>query len=254
MMDWLGWPLLALAAGAIALVPLGREVLRRGVVFMDLAVAQAAAAASLLAMVSGSPTGWIPLAGLLGALACAGAVAAIERRRPQQREALIGLLYVLCSSVALVGASTHPQGREQLLHLLAADVLWAEAQPVLALAAAALGAAGLRALLPQAMRRAMGFYGSFAVVVSLAVPVLGLFVVFALLIGPSLWSPTAEEPAHAAGTFASALPPILKGLLGAWLGLAVSWGADLPSGPCVAATCAAVGLISLLRQPPPICR
>ena len=74
---WYALPALALVAGAAALVPLGQQVLQRGVVFIDLAVAQAAAAAALWSM------GWVghevdwasDLAGLAGALLVGAGVA-----------------------------------------------------------------------------------------------------------------------------------------------------------------------------------
>jgi len=44
---WFLLPLVTLAGGLFALAPLGVHVLRRGVVFIDLAVAQAAAASTL---------------------------------------------------------------------------------------------------------------------------------------------------------------------------------------------------------------
>ncbi|MFO0124956.1 MAG: hypothetical protein ACK52R_02105, partial [Betaproteobacteria bacterium] len=44
---WFLVPVAALMLGVLALAPLGAQVLARGVVFIDLAVAQAAAAAAL---------------------------------------------------------------------------------------------------------------------------------------------------------------------------------------------------------------
>ena len=104
MNDWLILPALALVAGVVALVPLGRAVLDRGMVFIDLAVAQTAAAAALWAMSwMGHEADWaFDLAGLAGALVCAAGVAFISRRWPQQREALIGLLYVLAACLAML--------------------------------------------------------------------------------------------------------------------------------------------------------
>ena len=46
---WFIWPTLSLLAGLWALAPLGRQVLQRQVVFLDLALAQACAAAALWA-------------------------------------------------------------------------------------------------------------------------------------------------------------------------------------------------------------
>jgi zinc/manganese transport system permease protein len=241
MNDWLILPGLALAAGVLALVPMGRAVLDRGVVFIDLAVAQAAAAAALWSMgMMGHEVDWASdLAGLMGAIVCAALVAVISRRWPEQREALIGLLYVLAACLAMLGARQDPHGRERMLELLAADVLWARPTAVALLCATALTLALLLHWRPQLLMRDAWFYGAFALVVSVSVPVLGLFVVFALLIGPALWL------RHRAGTGIAAA--LFVGWIGSAAGLALSWWADLPSGPCVALCCAASGLGALLR-------
>ena len=245
---WFLLPALALLAGAFALVPLGRQVLMRRVVFIDLAVAQAAAAGSLWAMValhgeargSAGGVGLTDAAGLVGALACAACVAGIQRRWPAQREALIGLLYVVFASLALVGAGLDAHGRERMLELLAADVLWAQGWQVALLAAAAAALWALQVLRPAWAMRDLPFYAAFAGVVSVAVPVLGLFVVFALLIAPALWL-MQRGP--------GLLQAALLGTAAGWIGLALSWVWDVPSGPCVAGSCALTGLAALLRRP-----
>jgi ABC-type Mn2+/Zn2+ transport system permease subunit len=73
------------------------------------------------------------LAATAGALFVSLAIAGITRRWPAQREALIGLLYVAGACLAMLGASAHPHGKEKLMQLLAADVLWVNTASVLAL-------------------------------------------------------------------------------------------------------------------------
>lgn len=232
---WLA-PAAALACAAIALAPLGEQVLARGVVFVDLAVAQAAAAAALCsaALLDHPEPLLIEAAVIGGALACAGAVAASARRWPAQREALIGLIYVLGAAAALLGATLDPHGRERVAQLLAADVLWADAAQVAKLAAAAFAVLALRL---QLARDAV-FFPLFAVVAAAAVQALGLFVVFALLIAPALWQRAGlQRPLALALT-----------LLAVLAGLGVSWLLDAPSGPSVAAAAAVLGLGSMLRK------
>ena len=236
MLDaWFLAPVVALLLGVLALAPLGHQVLARGVVFIDLAVAQAAAAAALWAGAVLDHPGWLATQAFAaaGALGCAAAVAGLSRRWPEHREALIGLLYVLGASLALLGARQDPHGRERLSELLAADVLWAGWSQVAVLGACALmvAAAGGR------LRRDAVFYPLFALVASLVVPTLGLFVVFAALIAPALWqrSGVRRGIAWAAGASAAAV------------GLVVSWGFDAPSGACVALSLAVFGVASVLR-------
>lgn len=231
---WFLAPTAAVVLGVLALAPLGAQVLARGVVFIDLAVAQAAAAAALWA------GAWIDHPSLLqsqaaaaaGALCCAAAVAALARRRPAQREALIGLLYVLGACAALLGARQDPHGRERLAELLAADVLWA-GWPQVALLSACAAAVALA-------RRVLGrdalFYPVFALAASVAVPVLGLFVVFAALIAPALWQRAGWRAAPAA----------LAGVAAGALGLGLSWLLDAPSGACVAMALAGWGVLSVV--------
>lgn len=229
---WFLAPVAALLCGVLALAPLGRQVLARGVVFIDLAVAQAAAAAALwVAAVMDHPGALATQAmAAAGALACAVAVAWLARRWPAQREALIGLLYVLGSSVALLGARQDPHGGERLAQLLAADVLWAGWAQVGTLAACATGLA----LLGRRVARDAVFFPVFALVASLAVPVLGLFLVFAMLIAPALWQRAGWAASWAWGATG----------LAAATGLGASWWLDLPSGACVALALALFGAVS----------
>lgn len=239
-LPWFLAPVLALAAGATALSPLGVQVLARGVVFIDLAVAQGAAAAALwLGAWDDHPSMLATqAAAAAGGLAVAAAVAVLVRRRPAQREALIGLLYVAGAAVAVLGARVDPHGHERLANLLAADVLWADGRAVAWLAAAALAVAVLARATPRGDAGSRWpdvlFYPTFALVASVAVPVLGLLVVFAALIVPALW--------HRSGLPAAAATVL--SLAAAGLGLALSWLLDAPSGACVVITLGLVGLAS----------
>lgn len=239
--DWqlLPWwlpPLLALGLGLAALAPLGAQVLRRGVVFIDLAVAQAAAAAALWwHSVLDHPGAWSTrAAACVGALLAAWAVRHLARRHAAQREALIGLVYVLCAALAVVGAAQDPHGREHMTTLLAADVLWADWPQVGLMAGLAVGGWGWHratAWLPATWSDAL-FYAWFAVVASMAVGVLGLWLVFAGLIVPA-WLRQLGWGCMRCG-FAL--------LVACGLGLGVSSAMDWPSGACVIAALAGLGL------------
>lgn len=236
---WFLAPALALCLGVLALAPLGAQVLSRGVVFIDLAVAQAAAAAALWA------GAWIDHPSVLetqgiaaaGALACAALVAALARRWPAQREALIGLVYVVGASLALLGARQNPHGRERLAELLAADVLWSGWWQVGALAVCAVLMTLLQRLSAHWLRRDAVFYIAFALVASVVVPVLGLFVVFVALIAPALWWRSG-----AAWWLA-----VSSTMMAAALGLSLSWWFDAPSGACVALALGAWGVASAFK-------
>jgi zinc/manganese transport system permease protein len=238
---WLAAPIAALVAACLALVPLGTQVLRRGVVFIDLAVAQVAACGALAtALLVDHPPAWqSALAAAGAALLGAALVRVLARQGAQRREALIGLVYVAGASVAVVAAASAPHGREHLAALLAADVLWAPWP--------AIGLLALAAALVLALRRTTGllqrdgvFYPLFALALSAAVPVLGLYLVFAVLIAPALWHLRGASLATALG---------LAGLACS-LGLVVSWARDWPSGACIACALCLLGLCAPLRRAP----
>lgn len=236
-LHWLLPPLCALLLACLTLVPLGRQVLLRGVVFVDLALAQGAACGALLSAVWWDHPGfWLSQAGATAAaLLVAGLVAWVVQRWPEQREALIGLLYVAGANLALWGASWEPHGRERLDQLLSADVLWAPWSAIawLALCAAPVWLLALRR--HAALGRNRVFYPLFALVLSAAVPLLGLYLVFALLIAPALWM--ARGHGLPLATALAALASLV--------GLGVSWAWDAPSGACVALAMALTGLASL---------
>ncbi|MDI9332617.1 MAG: metal ABC transporter permease [Alphaproteobacteria bacterium] len=233
---WFIWPTLALAAGLWALAPLGQQVLQRQVVFIDLAVAQACAAAALW---SGAWLHWhepwqTQAVAALGAVACGALVALLNRRWPMQREALIGILYVCGAALALLGARLDPHGQEQFMVLIAADVLWVQPAQVLVLAACAMVLVWLTRGPRSRLADDRWFYPVFALVASVAVPALGLMLVFASLMTPALW---LARGVGVARTYA--LSAIALGL-----GLAVSWWLDAPSGPCCALALGLAGLCS----------
>ena len=238
MNTWFVFPVLALIAGIVALTPLGAQVLKRGVVFIDLAVAQAAAAAVIwlhFAFHVESPL-IDQMAATLGAVVVSLGVAWVARTWSQQREALIGLIYVAGACMALLGASQHPHGREKLFQLLAADVLWVDSFSVGALMLAALGTLVIRRR--QWLANDVFFYAFFAVIASVAVPALGLFLVFASLIAPALWIERGLKPWAA----------MMAASVFCMLGLLVSWVADTPSGPTVVMTLAVWGVCALFRR------
>ena len=160
------WP--ALVAGLLVTathVPLGMQVLARGIVFIDLAVAQVAGVGVIVADSLGwEPTGAaVQVAALTAALACAALLTWTERRWPEVQEAIIGVVFVLASSAAVLLLAKNPHGGEHLKDLLVGQILWVKpAQlPLVALAYGVFLALwfGLGARLGRA-----GFYAIFACV------------------------------------------------------------------------------------------
>src|SRR4051812_17437358 len=113
----------AFVAGLLVLathIPLGAQVLRRGIVFIDLAIAQIAALGVILAGSADlDPQGWtVQLAAGLAAVFGAVLLTWTEKRWPEVQEAQIGVLFILAATAGLLLVAHNPHGGEHLQDLL----------------------------------------------------------------------------------------------------------------------------------------
>ncbi len=230
------WP--ALAAGLLVTathVPLGMQVLARGIVFIDLAIAQIAGCGVLIADRMGFEAEGIAVqvSALAAALGGALLLTWTERVWPEVQEAVIGVAFVLgaTGSVLLLASNVH--GSEHLRDLLVGQILWV--QPVRLAWAAAVYAAVLALWFGWGERIGrVGFYGLFAVAVTVSVQLVGLYLVFATLIVPPLATRRMAKNRLAAAW--------AIGAAGYAAGLLASTALDLPSGPVIVWVLVAVAL------------
>jgi zinc/manganese transport system permease protein len=231
------WP--ALAAGLLVTathVPLGNQVLERGIVFIDLAIAQVAGLGVIFADALGSePAGAaVQVAALSAALACALLLTWTERRWPEVQEATIGVVFVLASSAAVLLLAKNPHGGEHLKDLLVGQILWVNPAQLLPVALIYGVLLALWFRLGARLGR-IGFYAIFACAVTVSVQLVGLYLVFVSLVVPAL--ATWYSRRHRLGK------GYLIGGLGYALGLIASLAADLPSGPMIVCAIIALGLL-----------
>lgn len=208
---------------ALTHAPLGMEVLRRGIIFVDLAVAQIAGLgliAASLWLPAHSP--WMMQAAALAAALMAGLFFhRTETLMPRLQEAIIGVSFVLAASLAILLLADHARGDEEIRHLLSGEMLfitWSDVArhaPIYALIAAAWFA------LPR-LQRGLGFYALFALAITSSVQLAGVYVVFASLILPALAAVRARHPLRTAW---------LCGASAVAGGLAAAVLADAPAGP-----------------------
>jgi len=248
----LEWGILvpAFLAGLLVLathVPLGMQVLARGIVFIDLAIAQVAGVGVIAADALGlEAEGWaVQVAAVTAALLGAFVLTWTEKRWPERQEALIGVLFVLASCAGLLLLANNPHGGEHLKDLLVGQILWVSSRQLVVMLAVT--AAVLVAWL--ALGRRVGpisFYALFAIAVTASVQLVGVYLVFASLIVPAL----------ATSAMASRRGRLLTGFsigaAGYAVGLAMSSLIDLPSGPLIvlvmtALAIAAAGMVAYLK-------
>lgn len=231
----------ALLAGLLVLathVPLGQEVLRRGIIFIDLALAQIAGLGVIAAHSLGlEASGWaVQLFAGGSALVGALLLSWTERRWHQGQEALIGVVFVLAATGGLLMLANNPHGSEHLQDLLSGQILWVDSQQLLWIAV-------LYAILLLAwwqLRPALGgagFYVIFALAVTSSVQLVGIYLVFTSLIVPAL----ATRRMSLTGT-RRLITGYGVGALGYLAGLLISTWFDWPSGPVIVWCLALAGL------------
>jgi zinc/manganese transport system permease protein len=233
----------ACIAGMLVLathVPLGQLVLARGIIFIDLAIAQVAGLGVIAADVAGFEARGlsVQVSALAAALAAAMLLIWTERHHTALQEAIIGVVYAVAASAQIILLGFDPHGAEHLKDLLVGQILWVsldELWPVALLYAAVL--AVWRAL--DLARRRAAFYAVFAVTITASVQLVGIFLVFATLIVPALAVATLAPRRRLAAGYS-------VGLLGYAIGLIVSALADVPTGAAVVCALALVAIVVAL--------
>lgn len=249
MLDFLWLPFLACLVLTGIHVYLGLHVLARGIIFVDLALAQVAALGISVAFLAGHPIQsdaayWYALAFTVGGAALFAA--SRVHRAPIPQEAVIGIVYAVSAAAAVLVVDRAPQGGEHIKTLLVGSILTVTGREVaqLALLYAVIGALHLavrRPLLeisfdPEAAlahgRRLRGwdflFYITFGIVVTSSVRIAGVLLVFSYLIVP-----TAVAALLTASVPARLLIGWAVGALVSAAGLWASFAWDLPTGAAV---------------------
>ncbi len=262
-----GWEILlpAFAFSALLIAThtyLGLHVLARGIIFVDLALAQIAALGASIAFLIGHDAHGITAQFFaFGAAVAAGGAFALLRRVPSKttREVVIGSSYVIATALSVLILSRSAQGMDELKSLFNGSILWVRWSDIWVVA---LAYAALTALHTIYWRKfsalsfdadgtsapsfiwEFGFFTSFAVVITLAVNTAGILMVFAFLI----------LPAFSASLVARGFTTRLwlgwaGGLVASALGLWLAYSADLPVGATIVAVCGGLPLFALAIRP-----
>jgi len=233
----------ACLAGLIVLsthVPLGKQVLSRGIIFIDLAIAQVAALGVIGAQYFGvDEQGYgVEIAAAVAALFGAGLLTWTDRKWPEFQEPLIGTLFVLAATGSLLLLANNPHGSEHLKDLLVGQILWVSIGQLIPVAV--LSSVLLVLMWWQRARlKGLMFYGLFALAITASVQLVGVYLVFASLIMPALATAGLSGPRRLVIAYAI-------GASGYVSGLVASAVLDLPSGALIVWTLAACGVLARL--------
>jgi len=269
--SFLIYPFAASVAFVLIHAYLGVHVLRRNIVFADLALAQLSALGATVAFALGyapvSPAGFA-YAFAFTTLGAALLTAARALARLVSQEAFVGILYVAATAATVLVVDRSPQGAEHVKKILICSILTVE-PPELIKFAALYGAIGLLHWLARGPMLAVAteaqpagrsrlavsswdflFFLSFGVVVTSSVTTAGVLLVFSFLI----------VPAVIGFIFSRAVPVVLAiawsaGILASALGLTGSFVLDMPTGAAMVVafvlTLALAGVAQALMFVPP---
>ncbi len=232
-------------------VYLGLHVLSRGIIFVDLALAQVAALGTTVAFLFGHEVESAEAYEYALGFTLAGAVLFSATRRLATRvpqEALIGIVYVVASAAMILTVDRAPHGAEHIKALLVRDILWVQDWAVAAKLAAIYAGVGAfhwvfrRQFLgatfrPEGMGRGslflwdLLFYATFGVVVTSSVQVAGVLLVFSYLMVPSVMAALLARSIHARLLIGWSIA-FLASVAGLW----ASFRFDLPTGATLIVT------------------
>ena len=223
----------AFVAGLIVLmthIPLGYEVLQRGIIFIDIAVAQIAGLGVIVAYTLGWDEHGVEaqIAAVSSAMIGAWILNKLEKKHGKHQEALIGTSFILAATGGILLLANNPHGGEHLKELLVGQILWVEWKQLLY--------AGIFSVIVlfiwtqyRARIGSLGFYMLFAVAITVSVQLVGVYLVFASLIIPALatfgytvksgfgLSMTIGISGYAAGLVLSALLDLPSGAVIVWM-------------------------------------
>ena len=254
------WPLVACLVLPPLLAYLGLHVVRREVIFVDLALAQVATLGTCIALILGYDfhdriAFWISLAVTFLAAALFSWSRG-DHERPVPQEAIIGITFVVAAAAVIILLSRVAGWKEELEHLLTGDILNVTAGEVGQRAAIFAVLSGFYATFHQrfalissdpAKAFADGlrvrlwdflFYAAFAVVVVSFVRIAGVLLTFAYLIVPAVCGVTLSR--KWSGQLITGWAVAVAASL---IGLTTSYWFDLPTGAAIVCAC---GLLLVL--------
>lgn len=218
----------------------GVEIIRRGIIFTDLAVGQMSALGAAISLLLLDGQYIYPISLMFALLG--GLLIAFAARKAKYHEAFIGLMYAFGISAVFILLSKSPHGAEEFQNLMASDILFTPTGEIYKVAVI-YAVLGVSIFISQ--KRAKGFlkdilfFGIFSATVTSSVKLAGVLVVFSLLISPVLIASQIKRG---------------KVIINAWIigtiinlaAIASSYKFDLPTGYTVVMANSFIAALSFL--------
>jgi zinc/manganese transport system permease protein len=246
---FLAAPITACVLMAGILSYFGNHILTRGIIFIDIALAQIAALGTMIGLLFGFAEGStsvevISLVFTLIVLAIFALTKFEKQVLPQ--EAIIGIIYGLGLGIAMLLAEKIPGGSNYITKTITGNILWVTWSDVLSCSILFASIAVIHFLLrkhfikiseskenlPYAINKVrmyeLIFYVTFGIVVVRAVPIGGIFLVFVLLIAP-----TAVATLFTQKWSYRFIWSWIIGIIGSAIGIYISYDLNISNGPAI---------------------
>ncbi len=249
-LNFLLYPFLACLLLILIHAWFGIHILERGIIFVDLALAQFIGVGIALAFVYGREKSMLfsLIFAMLGAV-----VLAFSKRiaRYVNIEAFIGVLYIFSFAAVILVLDQSPHGLEEFKGIMNGNILWVSPADI-ASTAAVYGGVGLLHFVLRKQFHALTFDGkggfllellffaSFAIVLVKSVHIAGILQVFSFLVIPALVGRLFFKK-----TVHMLLTGWLVGLIASLAGVVLSYKFDLPTAPVIVASLAVVFFVML---------
>lgn len=220
--------------------PLGAEVVRRGIIFIDLAIAHIAGLGFIAGTVlfPDAPFWLLQFITYFFVLSFASMFWMLEQKLPQRVEAWIGVSFILAASVTFLLVDDHPHAGDLVRNLLSGQILFATWDDVARLGLV-YGVVIAAMWLKGVHRHPYGFYVLFTLAITTCIPIAGVYLIFASLILPGLAAEKTSNPN---------LTVVLIGIVSTVLGVGIGMLLDLPNGPCLVVSYILVTTLVMLQQ------
>lgn len=256
------WPLLACLLLPGLLVYLGLHIVKREIIFVDLALAQVAALGTCFGILMHyEPASWESYALSLAFTLVGAGIFTLTRTRSHRvpQEALIGIVYVVTAALGILLLSRSPEGNEELRRTLIGEVLLVTPGQVLRTFALYVGIGLVHVFFrkkfltvsfdpDRAVAEGLSirwwdflFYAMFGWVVTSFVQIGGVLLVFSFLIVPAVCASFLTD-ALGAKLWIGWATATVASVVGLWL----SYTMDLPTGAAIVCALGAALILSMI--------
>ncbi len=227
----------------------GNHILTRGIIFIDIALAQIAALGTMIGLLIGFADGStaVQLISLIFTLLIISIFALTKfEKQVIPQEAIIGIIYGLGLGIAMLLAEKIPGGSNYITKTITGNILWVTWSDVISCSVLFFSVALIHFFLrrqfiqiseskenlPLSIQKVrlyeLIFYITFGAVVVKAVPIGGIFMIFVLLIAP-----TAIATLFTQEWMNRFIWSWIIGILGSIIGIYISYDQNISNGPAI---------------------